>query len=187
MLERVFSQAANKVSDWAGSPGGFTLALGAMVVWAALGPLVGYSEVWQLAVNTGTTIVTFLMVFIIQNSQNRDSRALQIKMDELIRATKGASNSLLDLETLSATEIGELHDRYCRIAARAKELGIAFDQGTPPAEVAEAAQDVAEAMEDKQDEQKGSRGRAANGKKVRAPSARRAASAVRAKSTAPVK
>jgi low affinity Fe/Cu permease len=184
MLERVFSQAANKVSDWAGSPGGFTLALGAMVVWAALGPLVGYSEVWQLAVNTGTTIVTFLMVFIIQNSQNRDSRALQIKMDELIRATKGASNSLLDLETLSATEIGELHDRYCRIAARAKELGIAFDQGTPPAEVAEAAEDVAEAMEDKQ---KGSRGRVAKGKKVRAPSARRAASAVRAKSTAPVK
>ena len=85
MFERFFSQAANKVSDWAGSPGGFSLALGAMIVWAALGPLVGYSEVWQLAVNTGTTIVTFLMVFIIQNSQNRDTRALQIKMDELIR------------------------------------------------------------------------------------------------------
>ena len=181
MFERFFSQAANKVSDWAGSPGGFSLALGAMIVWAALGPLVGYSEVWQLAVNTGTTIVTFLMVFIIQNSQNRDTRALQIKMDELIRATSGASNSLLDLETLSASEIAELHDRYCRIAARAKELGIEFDQGTPPAE---AAEDLAEALEDKQAGQKKSRGRAANGRKVRTAATRRAPAA---RSSAPVK
>ena len=155
-----------------------------MIVWAALGPLVGYSEVWQLAVNTGTTIVTFLMVFIIQNSQNRDTRALQIKMDELIRATSGASNSLLDLETLSASEIAELHDRYCRIAARAKELGIEFDQGTPPADVAEAAGDIAEALDDSADKEKKSRGRSANGK--RAPAARRASS-VRARSPAPVK
>jgi low affinity Fe/Cu permease len=149
MFELLFSHAANKVSDWAGRPAAFILALLVMIVWAVIGPAVGFSDTWQLTVNTATTIVTFLMVFVIQNSQNRDAQALQIKMDELIRATKGASNSLLDLETMSASEIAEMHQHYCRIAARAKQLGIKFDQGTPPDDVLQSVKTARQAKRSK--------------------------------------
>jgi len=147
--DAVFTKLANAISNWAGSPEGFVMALVAMIVWGAIGPIVGYSEMWQLSVNTGTTIVTFLMVFIIQNSQNRDTRAIQIKIDELIRATQGASNSLLDLEVLSATEIEELHKRYRAIAERAKQLGYDFDTGSPelPPKVEEKLDEAAEQLE----------------------------------------
>jgi len=158
VIDRTFTKVANTVAAWAGSPEGFAIALFSMLVWGAIGPLVGYSEIWQLSVNTGTTIVTFLMVFIIQNSQNRDTRAIQIKIDELIRATKGASNSLLDLEILSSSEIEELHRRYCAIADRAKELGYDFEMGSPelpPAEALEAGK--AEKAGEKPDEAKRAR------------------------------
>jgi low affinity Fe/Cu permease len=124
--------------------------LAAVVAWALSGPVFGYSEAWQLTINTGTTIVTFLMVFIIQNSQNRESRALQVKIDELIRATSGADNALIDLEELSPTEITELYRRYCRIADAAKRLGAEFANGTPALDaepLAERIMDSAEAAE----------------------------------------
>jgi len=149
VIDRAFTRMANWIAGWAGSPEGFAVALAAMILWALTGPLVGYSELWQLSVNTGTTIITFLMVFIIQNSQNRDTRAIQIKIDELIRATKGASNSLLDLEILSATEIDQLYERYQSIAARAKDLGFDFETGSPDVPTAEEmADEVRAAKED---------------------------------------
>jgi low affinity Fe/Cu permease len=174
-VDRAFTKVANVIAAWAGSPEGFALALLSMVVWAALGPVVGYSEIWQLSVNTGTTIVTFLMVFIIQNSQNRDTRAIQIKIDELIRATRGASNSLLDLEILSSSEIEELHKRYCAIAERAKALGYDFDTGSPDLPSAEAldrVEDKMEKAEKKPEEEK------AAPRRTKKPRKRPAASAV---------
>jgi low affinity Fe/Cu permease len=143
-FERVFTRMADRIAGWTGGPSAFALALGAMIVWAILGPIVGFTELWQLAVNTGTTIITFLMVFIIQNSQNRDTRALQVKLDELIRATKGANNALLDLESMSASEIEALHRQYCAIAGRAKALGYDFDEPPP---VHEASPDDADSIE----------------------------------------
>jgi low affinity Fe/Cu permease len=91
-----------------------------ILVWAITGPLFGFSDTWQLVINTGTTIVTFLMVFLIQNTQNRDSEAIQIKLDELIRAVKGAHNALLDLEELEDEELDRMRDYYERIAERAR-------------------------------------------------------------------
>jgi low affinity Fe/Cu permease len=130
-LQHAFDRAASRISRFAGSSVAFGGAIVVIVAWAVIGPFAGFSDFWQLTVNTGTTIITFLMVFIIQNSQNRDTAAIQVKIDELIRATKGASNSLMDIEILSATEIEALHQRYCEIAKRAKELGYAFDHSSP--------------------------------------------------------
>ena len=112
-----------KWAAWAtGHPAAFLIAVGAIVVWAVTGPLFGYSDTWQLVINTSTTIVTFLMVFLIQNSQNRDGAAVQIKLDELIRAVEGARNELLDLEQLDEGELDALRQRYEKMAvdARAK-------------------------------------------------------------------
>jgi low affinity Fe/Cu permease len=116
-----FSRFANEVARVAGHPATFGTAAGAMVAWAAMGPFVGFSDVWQLTVNTGTTIITFLMVFIIQNSQNRDSAALQIKLDELIRANDKARNILLDLETHSSEELDKIRQEYQALARAARE------------------------------------------------------------------
>jgi low affinity Fe/Cu permease len=99
----------------------FLLALGTVLVWAITGPLFGFSDTWQLAINTGTTIVTFLMVFLIQNSQTRDSEAIHIKLDELIEATKGARRELLDLEELPEGELHRLQQRYEALAAEARQ------------------------------------------------------------------
>ena len=131
---RWFTRFANAASRFAGSPLSFVLALLVVLAWIVTGPLFGFSDTWQLVINTGTTIVTFLMVFLIQNSQNRDARALQIKLDELIRATKGAHNSLLDLEELEERELQTFQDRYEALARRARECDIADDDndvGTP--------------------------------------------------------
>ena len=115
-----FTRFAGRAAHIAGTPWVFVAAVLSIVIWAATGPLLGFSEVWQLTVNTGTTIVTFLMVFLIQNTQNRDSVAMQIKLDELIRATRNAENSLLDLEELTEDELDKFRDTYERLAEQAR-------------------------------------------------------------------
>ncbi len=138
---RWFTRFANAASRFAGSPLSFALALSVVLVWIVTGPLFGFSDTWQLVINTGTTIVTFLMVFLIQNSQNRDARALQVKLDELIRATRGAHNSLLDLEELEEHELQRFQARYEALARRARERGMPDDDddvGTPDVEVGSA-------------------------------------------------
>ncbi|MFO1093101.1 MAG: low affinity iron permease family protein [Planctomycetaceae bacterium] len=117
-------QLFNRFSKFAaratGHPFAFLLAMLTIVVWGLTGPLFGFSDTWQLVINTGTTVVTFLMVFLIQNTQNRDSAALQIKLDELIRATNTAHNALLDLEELDAVELERLRERYEQLATAAR-------------------------------------------------------------------
>lgn len=115
-----FGRFAKTVSRICGSPWAFALAMGAVVLWGVSGPLFGFSETWQLVINTGTTIVTFLMVFIIQHTQNKDSAAVQIKLDELIRANKHAHNVLLDLEELEEHEIEKIRSYYEELAEEAQ-------------------------------------------------------------------
>jgi low affinity Fe/Cu permease len=117
----LFSKFANKVAWAAGSPITFAVALLSLLAWAAAGPWFDYSQGWQLLVNTGTTITTFLMVFVIQNSQNRDGLAAQIKLDEIIRAVSGAKNSMIDLECLSDEELAALRVKFAEIADNARK------------------------------------------------------------------
>jgi len=127
-----------KTAKATGHPAAFLVALSVIVVWAITGPLFGFSDTWQLVINTGTTIVTFLMVFLIQSSQNRDTEAVQIKLDELIRAIKGAHNALLDLEELDDKELDSIRADYTRIARRARE---AIARGERDDEVAEVVRE----------------------------------------------
>jgi low affinity Fe/Cu permease len=120
-IQHLFTQFAKLTAHMAGHPWAFGLAVAVIVVWAVTGPLFGFSDTWQLVVNTGTTIVTFLMVFLIQNTQNRDTGAMQTKLDELIRAIKGAHNALLDLEELDEKEIEHVRRDYRKLAAEARE------------------------------------------------------------------
>jgi low affinity Fe/Cu permease len=113
-----FAKATSRVS---GRPAAFSLAAGVILVWLVTGPVFGFSDSWQLVINTGTTIVTFLMVFLIQNTQNRDAEAVQVKLDELLRATVGAHNALLDLEELEERELDRIRSGYARLAERARE------------------------------------------------------------------
>jgi low affinity Fe/Cu permease len=117
-LDRFFSHFATWISRHAGRSSSFVLALAAIVAWAATGPLFGFSDTWQLVVNTGTTIVTFLMVFLIQNTQNRDTEAIHLKLDELIRVHRGARNRLLTLEDLSDAELDRLKATFTHTAER---------------------------------------------------------------------
>ncbi|MEK9968202.1 MAG: low affinity iron permease family protein [Ferrovibrio sp.] len=119
-LSRWFTRFAGRAAHVAGTPWVFTIAVLGIVVWAALGPMLDFSEVWQLTVNTGTTIVTFLMVFLIQNTQNRDAVAMQIKLDELIRATRTAENAVLDLEELTEEELETFRQTYEKLAEKAR-------------------------------------------------------------------
>ena len=115
-----FTRMAMAVSRAAGEPVTFALALGVVIVWGLSGPISGFGDTWQLVINTGTTIITFLMVFLIQNTQNRDTEAIQVKLDELIRATQGAHNALMDLEELDEEAILEFRKRYEALAAKAR-------------------------------------------------------------------
>lgn len=125
-----YSSVAKKVSHWCGRPGTFVLALGVIVVWVVTGPVFGFSDTWQLVINTGTTIVTFLMVFLIQNTQNRDTAAIQLKLDELIRATSGAHNALLDLEELDEKVLDQFRHRYEDLARIARDKRARGDTDT---------------------------------------------------------
>lgn len=107
-----FRKVAARASQVAGSPWAFSIAVGSITGWLLCGPMFDFSDTWQLVINTGTTIVTFLMVFLIQNTQNRDAKALQLKLDELIYATKGARNSLIDLEDLTEEELDLLQKEF---------------------------------------------------------------------------
>ena len=111
-----FEKAAGSITTFTGSAPAFTIALGFVIVWAATGPMFDYSEPWQLVINTGTTIITFLMVFIIQHSQNKDSLALQLKLDELIYSMGGASNELVDAENLCEEDLKALREHYAKIS-----------------------------------------------------------------------
>jgi low affinity Fe/Cu permease len=117
----VLSRLATAATDWAGSTGGFTVAALAVLIWMVTGPFFHYSDTWQLTINTGTTIVTFLMVFLIQRSQNKDALAVQLKLNEIVAAIEGASNRLISVEDLSENELKILHIHYARLAEMSKQ------------------------------------------------------------------
>ena len=119
-MQSSFHRLSRKAAKFTGSPACFLGAVAVVVVWAVSGPIFKFSETWQLVINTGTTIVTFLMVFLIQNTQNRDTAAIQLKLDELIRATRGAHNALLDLEELDERALEAFRDRYEELARSAR-------------------------------------------------------------------
>jgi len=119
---RVFERFASAATQFTGSVPAFTLALGIILVWAITGPLFHFSNTWQLVINTGTTIVTFLMVFLIQQTQNQDGLAIQLKLNELVAALEGASNRLISVEDLTAEELQVLRAHYQLLASKAKEL-----------------------------------------------------------------
>jgi low affinity Fe/Cu permease len=121
-VEELFANLAAKISQATGSFWTFAAALFVVLVWAATGPLFGYSATWQLVINTGTTIVTFLMVFVIQHAQNKDMRAVQLKLNELIAAVEGASNRLIDVEDLSDHELEHLYQRFRHLADSAQKV-----------------------------------------------------------------
>lgn len=118
---RWFTRFAKASARIAGRPYTFLLAVAVIVVWAVTGPLFGYSDTWQLVINTGTTVVTFLMVFLIQATQNRDAEAMQVKLDEIIRAIGNAKNELLDLEELEEKDLDRIRESYEAIARKARE------------------------------------------------------------------
>ena len=129
-----FTRLTKWTAHAAGRPVTFFLAAAVIAVWAITGPLFGFSDTWQLVINTGTTVVTFLMVFLIQATQNRDAEAIQVKLDELIRATEGAHTALLDLEELEADELDRIHQNYQALAKRSREE---LRQGKPDTHVPE--------------------------------------------------
>ena len=115
-----FTRVAKKTAHYTGRPIAFGLAAGTILVWLITGPIFGYSDTWQLIINTGTTVITFLMVFLIQNTQNRDTAAIQIKLDELIRVSQ-AHNALMDLEELEEVELEKFRKKYQKLAAAARK------------------------------------------------------------------
>jgi low affinity Fe/Cu permease len=129
-MDRVFTWFAGRISYAAGQPLAFVLATGVILVWGVTGPMFGYSDTWQLVINTGTTIVTFLMVFLIQNSQNRDAAAMQAKLDELLRAVGKARGSFIGIEHLTDNQIEKIRDALERETGnqKAEEAGTAADE-----------------------------------------------------------
>jgi len=145
-LSQWFTTFAKWASRTTGRPTAFVLAAATIVVWALTGPMFAFNETWQLVINTGTTIVTFLMVFLIQNTQNRDTAAIQIKLDELIRSTKGAHNALLDLEEMEEHDLERLRKDYEDLAATAR---LDLKEGKSDTQVRETKQQRIEEQERK--------------------------------------
>ena len=149
-FNEAFSRAAKWTAHASGRPATFGIAFGIILVWAITGPIFHYSDTWQLFINTGTTIVTFLMVFLIQNTQNRDSIAMQIKLDELIRALSGAHNAVVSLEDAEEPELEAVKKRYDELAARAKAREKSGgDTGSP--ELEEEVEEVKETADEAKD------------------------------------
>lgn len=119
--KNLFEKISTKITAWTGSSTAFAVAFGVILVWGISGPIFGYSDTWQLVINTSTTIITFLMVFLIQKSQNKDSKAIQLKLNELIAANKYASNRMVDIEDLSEAELDILHKFYQQLADISKK------------------------------------------------------------------
>jgi low affinity Fe/Cu permease len=142
MAKFSFGRFAKDIARVTGHPGTFMLAALVIVVWAVTGPLFDYSNTWQLVINTGTTIITFLMVFLIQSTQNRDTEAMQIKLDEIIRSLQGAHNALLCLEELDEEELDNIRVKYAKIASEARSAlqNGSFDTGVPEVEVVGTAE-----------------------------------------------
>ncbi|MGD9722442.1 MAG: low affinity iron permease family protein [Pirellulales bacterium] len=130
-----FSVFARRLSNLTGRPTVFAAATGILILWAVTGPLFGFSDTWQLVINTSTTIITFLMVFLIQNTQIRDTEAMQIKLDELIRSTQGAHNALLDLEELDDQQLEHFRAQYEKLARLAREKKLYGEQDVDSPEV----------------------------------------------------
>jgi len=150
-LEELFAGMAAKISQATGSFWTFTAALLIVLVWAATGPLFHYSETWQLVINTGTTIITFLMVFVIQHAQNKDMRAVQLKLNELIAAVEGASNRLIDVEDLTDRELQHLYSRFQTLAREAQKVShgakLTIDSSDPGETPDDADDSLSDALE----------------------------------------
>ena len=120
-----FEKFSHRVTHATGSPSAFLIAMSVIIVWAATGPVFGFNNTWQLVINTGTTVITFLMVFLIQQAQNKDGKAVELKLNELIAATRGASNRLIDVEALSEAELDLLHGYFqelVKLAAKDRDM-----------------------------------------------------------------
>ena len=131
----VAERIAARVTEWVGSSKGMTAAVAVIVIWAAVGPVFGWSDTWQLAINTGTTIVTFLMVFLIQRTQNKDGLAIQLKLNEIVASMQGCSNRLIEVEDLSEEELHVLREHYRRLVEMARDdLDIAASHSIEEAE-----------------------------------------------------
>jgi low affinity Fe/Cu permease len=118
----MFRKLAQMCSDFIGRPSAFVLAVVIVIIWGVTGPLFNYSDTWQLVINTGTTIITFLMVFLVQNTQNRDAKAIHLKIDEIIRSIKGARNDMLDLEDEPDQRLKDLHQEFQELSRQTRDL-----------------------------------------------------------------
>lgn len=140
-----FHRFAHRTAEVSGSPWAFALAVTTIAVWGVTGPLFAFSDTWQLVINTGTTIVTFLMVFLIQNTQNRDAKALQLKLDELLRAVPAARTALVDLEELSETELDALQQEFRLLRRLVRKKG--WESGPPELSGRRMVQETGPAVE----------------------------------------
>ena len=131
-MNELFRHFAERTAHAVGSSWAFVLAVSTVVIWGVSGPVFRYSDSWQLVINTGTTIITFLIVFLIQNTQNRDAKAMQLKLDELLRGVKGARTGLVHLEELTDGELADLEKEFKRLKERAEARAIAHTPGSAP-------------------------------------------------------
>ena len=157
-------RASGAVTAWTGSSGAFAIAVLVILVWITTGPLFGFSDTWQLVINTSTTIVTFLMVFLIQRAQNKDAQALHLKLNELVAAMQGASNRLINAENLAEDELRTLHAHYCKLVELAQR-----DQELTASHSVEEAEDrhadKAQGRRDQKADEAAAGGTSAGGKK----------------------